>query len=340
MPPFNTTPDTAPAQPDIVAKADGIALRVLVSFVIIVIVSVSAFVLYFQATPSDFVSDTHVRIEKNASLSEAAAALEDAHVIRSKWLFKIAAFIFHGDHAMQAGNYVFVKPEDVWSVANRVARGDQGLTPLHITFPEGTSVRGMRDILAKSDLGTTTAAQFYKLASSSEGYLFPDTYLLLPNESAQNIVNAMQGTFKEKIEHYATEVMNSKRTLKDVIIMASIVEKEARTAKDRGIIAGILWKRIDSGHFLQVDAPFAYALGISTDKLTLKDLATTSPYNTYNRKGLPIGPINNPGAEAIEATLNPTYTPYWFYLSDSKGTVYYAATYEEHLANRRTHLGK
>jgi UPF0755 protein len=124
-----------------------------------------------------------------------------------------------------------------------------------------------------------------------------------------------------------------------IIIMASILEKEAPDTKDREIISGILWKRISIGMPLQVDSVFPYIIGVNSLQLTKADLATTSPYNTYLYKGLPPGPISNPSLDAILAAAQPTKTNYLYYLSDLKGNMHYCATYACQLANQRKYLG-
>ena len=120
--------------------------------------------------------------------------------------------------------------------------------------------------------------------------------------------------------------------------MASIVEKETITDESKYIVSGILWKRIDNGMKLQVDAVFPYIFGKNTFDLTSKDLQFDSPYNTYRYEGLPPGPIASPGFEAIRASLYPEETPYWFYLSDRRSQMHYGRTYEEHLKFRNQYL--
>jgi len=120
--------------------------------------------------------------------------------------------------------------------------------------------------------------------------------------------------------------------------MASIIEKESLNGDERQIVSGILWKRISLGMPLQVDATFLYINGKASAELTKDDLNIDSPYNTYRNKGLPPGPINNPGLDAIVAALYPKDSPYLYYLHDKKGKVHYAKTFNEHVANKRKYL--
>ena len=128
------------------------------------------------------------------------------------------------------------------------------------------------------------------------------------------------------------------RTLANIVTMASILEREATSTTDRRIIAGILWKRLDAGEPLQVDAPFFYILGTTSVALTVTDLATTSSYNTYNHTGLTPTPIGNPGLEALTDAVMPTTTTYWYYVSDKIGVIHYAVTYADQEVNQRKYV--
>lgn len=120
--------------------------------------------------------------------------------------------------------------------------------------------------------------------------------------------------------------------------MASLLEEEARTTETRKMVSGILWKRLSAGMPLQVDAVFPYIIGKNTFEITLKDLEFDSPYNTYKYKGLPPGPISNPGKDSILAAIYPTKSDYWFYLSDKNGLMHYAITFDEHKINKAKYL--
>ena len=149
----------------------------------------------------------------------------------------------------------------------------------------------------------------------------------------------MNDNFNKKMEPWKGAIENSGHSLRDIIIMASILEREATTEKDKTMVAGILWKRISLGMPLQVDATFMYLLGKKSSELTVSDLKMKSAYNTYQNKGLPAGPIANPGIVAIRAAIIPTESPYLYYLSDNNDEMHYAKTFEEHKANKAKYLG-
>ncbi len=168
--------------------------------------------------------------------------------------------------------------------------------------------------------------------------MFPDTYTFFPWSTPETVVASLKTNFDKKIEPLQGDIEKSGRSLSDIIIMASIIEKEANGESDRALISGILWNRIDADIALQVDAPFLYLLGKESSELTKADLATKSLYNTYLHKGLPPTPINNPGLAAITAALHPEESKYFYYLHDSDGKIYYAKTFAEHKRNITNYL--
>ena len=132
------------------------------------------------------------------------------------------------------------------------------------------------------------------------------------------------------------QILEQKKTIFDVITMASLLEKEVRTLEDKKIVSGILWKRLSVGMALQLDCTVNYVTGKNHPGVLIKDTKINSPYNTYKYPGLPKGPISNPGMNSIIATLNPTKTDYWFYLTD--GTTHFSKTAEEHSAKKAKYL--
>jgi UPF0755 protein len=244
---------------------------------------------------------------------------------------------FGGDTSIKAGDYYFERRVGIVHVALRLSHGAYGTKPVKITVPEGYNVYDI-GILLESKLPHVNAKAFSIAAKPSEGYLFPDTYYFLPRVASTDIIDLMKDNFKAKIESIKEAIATFGRPVKDVIIMASLLEEEARTDESRRIIAGILWKRLTIGMPLQVDAAFQYVNGKNTYQLTLDDLQADSPYNTYKYKGLPAGPISNPGLAAITAAVTPVQTKYLYYLSDKKGTLHYAENFEGHQRNRELYL--
>ncbi|MEK7209142.1 MAG: endolytic transglycosylase MltG [Patescibacteria group bacterium] len=289
------------------------------------------------APPVSSPADQLITLTAGQSVTEVSLDLAETKIIKWPFIFRLAIFFTSRQNLVVAGDYHFSQPVNVWRVAWRLARGEYDLTSIKVTLPEGVAVKEMAEILTaalpKFDTATFTAA-----ALPLEGRLFPDTYFFQPTVTAAEVIKRLQTNFQEKIEPLAPMLAESGRTLEQIIIMASLVEKEAATPATRQTIAGILWKRLDTGMPLQVDAVFPYIIDKNTFEVNRRDLATSSPYNTYRFRGLPEGPITNPGLAAITAVLNPIETDYWYYLSDYSGQIHYAADFDAHRANKARYL--
>ncbi len=297
----------------------------------------TAFYFVCVKAPDGFPSRAIVTVKENGGLNAVTEDLYKQKVIRSPFWFRALVILTSGQKSVLAGDYLFPKPVGVFAVVSKLTSGSFGLTPVKITFPEGITVSRMATIL-EDELVDFDTKKFLELAKSKEGYLFPDTYLFAPNVKPSEAIDTLQNNFLKKMETVNAEIKAFKKSQKDIVIMASIVEAEGRTAETRKIIAGILWKRLSIGMPLQVDAPFQYIIGKNTFQLTLDDLKYDSPYNTYKYKGLPPGAIGNPGLDAILATVTPTKTAYFYYLSDVRGGMHYAKTFEEHVLNKEKYL--
>jgi UPF0755 protein len=291
--------------------------------------------LYFSfiAAPFQYPKDTVVMIPEGSTVREAAEILKERGVIKSVSAFVAVSRLpfFGGAHA---GAYYLERPENVFTLAWRVSLGDSGLARSKVTIPEGITVREIGDIL-ESGIPGFDKETFLTKAGGYEGYLFPDTYFFLPGESPESVIRTMRDAFDRKVAPFAEKISASGRSLSDIVIMASILEEEARLPETRRMVAGILWKRISIGMALQVDAAFAYIHQTPGYAPTGDDLDIDSPYNTYKNRGLPPTAISNPGIGAIEAALEPAASPYLFYLTGADGNMYYAKTLQEHIANRK-----
>ncbi|MBP6857641.1 MAG: endolytic transglycosylase MltG [Candidatus Pacebacteria bacterium] len=287
--------------------------------------------------PKTFEAPYSFTIDSGQSLFSISKELSDEGVIRSRRIFEMIMLTLGNDKTISLGQYYFEKPVGVIAVAMRISGRDFGIDRQKVTFPEGFTNKQMSERL-KNQLQNFDSELFLELTKDKEGYLFPDTYHFIPWSNPETVINTLTKTFDQKISSLDTEISSSKRTLEENIIMASIIEKEAKGEEDRYFISGILWKRIDRGIPLQVDAPFLYILGKESKDLTRTDLAINSPFNTYKYKGLTPSPIGNPGLDSIKAALSPKESPYLYYLHDKNGKIYYAKTYEEHKQNISKYL--
>ncbi|MBN2854184.1 endolytic transglycosylase MltG [Patescibacteria group bacterium] len=180
---------------------------------------------------------------------------------------------------------------------------------------------------------------------SLEGYLFPDTYRVFASSSPEEIVYRLLNNFDKKLsQEMRAEIKRQGKTIHEIITMASIIEKEApilnqTNAQDAKIISGIFWNRLKIGMALQTDATLSYIFEDKKPAHSGAELKVESPYNSYLYRGLPPGPIANPGLIAIEAAIYPAQTDYFYFLTPLDGAqVYYAKTYQEHLNNKYKYL--
>ncbi len=267
------------------------------------------------------------------SLGEIALHAEEIDLIRSKTAFQTMMFILGGDTKIQAGTYVFEYPQTVVEVALKVARGDRDVTSLRITIPEGFTNKEIATLF-ESKLKKFDEKVFLEKTKGKEGYLFPETYFFLEDATTEQVIESLTLQFEKETKNL---LLNGK-SLEEIIIMASLIEKEASGDEDRKIISGILWKRLSINMALQVDATFKYILGKESRDLTVTDLKIDSPYNTYTNRGLPPGPICNPGRDSILAALEPQASTYLYYLHSQEGKVYFAKNFEEHKKNKANYL--
>ncbi|HEY5383243.1 MAG TPA: endolytic transglycosylase MltG [Candidatus Paceibacterota bacterium] len=300
------------------------------------------FLIYFVtiAAPIDFPSATLLKVPEGATVDQVGELLKEKHIIHSVLLFEAVHRLYGKDTELIAGEYFFPGPESLFTVVRRLVRGDHELTPIKIRIPEGASAIQISELLAQK-VPDFDDATFLQEAKPDEGQLFPDTYFFLPGEDPHLVLSSFLSNFTIHMSDPAVAAAVTKfgKSQNDILTMASIIEKEAATTKDRRIVSGILWHRIALDMKLQVDAVFPYIIGVNSLQLTKAELQTDSPYNTYLYKGLPPGPIANPSLDSIMAAVTPTKSNYLYYLSDLHGTMHYCATYSCQLANAQKYLG-
>lgn len=302
---------------------------------VFVTVSIS-FYIFIKTPPKDFPLNTVITIEEGESLQNITNNLHEQKVIKFPLIFRSAVIILGGERKVIAGDYLLDKKEGPLDLAYRLIKGQFHLDILRITIPEGWNVYEIGEHLEKN-LKNFDKGAFIELAEGLEGYLFPDTYFIADTARPKTVINLMRSNFEEQIKNIGA-LATSTKSLHEIITMASILEGEANTTESRKIVSGILWKRITAGMRLQVDATFKYINGKGTFQLTYDDLKIDNPYNTYVYKGLPPGPISNPGLDAINAALHPTPTRYLYFLTGKDGKMYYGRTFEEHKRNKALYL--
>jgi len=317
------------------------ALRLAPQFaggLIAVFLAASVYTYFGVYTPPErFPIKTIITVPEGSSVQDVAHILHEAHVIRSPISF-VATVRFSADDAnVLAGDYYFDRPLTLTEVATRMMRGTFGLTPITVTIPEGMTSYQMAELL-ENKYERFDPQLFNLLVEDKEGYLFPDTYSFPPNIETREIVETLEKTFYARISPLEEDIATFGRPIHEIITMASLLEKEAYDSDERRTIAGILYKRLEIGMPLQVDAVFGYIARRETFSPRYSDLEVESPYNTYKNTELPPGPIGSPSLDSIMAAVQPEDTDALFYLHGRDGTLHVADTYDEHLINKRRYL--
>jgi len=296
--------------------------------------------LFFSSitAPRQFNTEATYTIESGSTLKGIAQYLKDEGVIRSRQVFQLLAMVTGKSGDVQAGNYNFPERTSALDVLNRLTNGSSNDDHVTLTIPEGSSLEYIGQT-AEGLLNNFDADTFVNKAIQYNGYLFPDTYFLDPTTSEEDLITRMNDTFAGVLAELALDTIEMPpEELRDRVIMASIIEREAAGKDDAYLISGVLWKRIEIGMPLQVDASFAYLFNKESKEVTQSDLAYDSPYNTYKYTGLPPGPLGNPGRIALDAALFPADSPYLFYLHDPQGGVHFGKDLAEHNENKRNYL--
>jgi len=310
----------------------------------------------FSNTKKDF------EVLEGDGSTEVGRKLEEDGLIKSKYLFYYYVWRTGTDNKIQAGKYELSSNLALSQIVEILIKGKIKKELIKLTVPEGYTNKKIIELLKK--IKPEIAGEFEKIVSCKcigeiscecdifsqeydfikdipkgvdlEGYLFPDTYFIYEEDTGRTLVDKFLNNFQRKVSgNILEEINNQKKSLHDVITMASIVEKEVNKDPDRAIVAGIFWKRIQEGTPIQSCATLAYATGKNKEKYYEDDINFPSPYNTYLNQGLPPGPISNPGLDSIKAAVWPKESEYYFFLSDPKtGETIFSRNSQEHSENK------
>ncbi|MEI6512053.1 MAG: endolytic transglycosylase MltG [bacterium] len=291
---------------------------------------------------------TKISIEPKTALSEIASELKAKGLIRNEGAFKFYMRWKGWDRKIWVGVYEFSPSQSTPQIAEAIAKHQ--ITHNWVVIPEGYRYTQIAKRLAHHKI--CNEDEFLKLAvnpkifskeikiplpsNSVEGYLFPDTYRMTPGIGARAAMKMMLEQTEKVYMKMAPELNRTKRSFHEVLTIASMVEREARFEEDRPLIASVIFNRLKINMKLDIDATVQYMLGEGWKPvLFFSDLRVDSPYNTYLYKGLPPGPIANPGIKCIEATLKPTKTAYLYYVAMPDGHHIFSSSLQEH--NRAIH---
>ncbi|MBI5654747.1 endolytic transglycosylase MltG [Candidatus Uhrbacteria bacterium] len=340
-------------------------MKKILFFLGVLLIGAGAFLAWFVprawlATPGEPYATKKITIGEDWDASRMAQELKKEGLIDSEFGYRMYAYFDKSADKPRAGEYDLFLKDSYRSIARTIFRGPQR-DEVEIRIIEGLSLTQEAEVLAGYK---TKVEDFYALTGNAkqpfstelrttfpfleklpvdatlEGYLFPETFRVWRDQLPLALIEKQLTVFEDRTKGMAEEAVKQGRDFRDVMILASIVEKEAAGADDRKIVAGIYLNRLKKGMLLQSDATVNYVTGAGRARPVLKDLDVDSPYNTYKHKGLPPGPICNPSLESIEAALHPTATDYLYYLHDDAGKSYYAKTLEEHKQNRYKAYGE
>jgi len=280
-----------------------------------------------------------VNIPSGINAKEIVDVLEKNEIIRkNNYTFRILIKLMKLEDQLKYGEYDLNPSMNMLQILNKLEKGE--VIVYKITIPEGYTYKQIAEILEKKDIAEKEA--FLELImkdkeKSPEGYLFPDTYEVPKKYGVENITKIMLSNFnqiaiKNKFEDKAEEIGFS---LNDIIILASIIEKEAKFSDEKNKVSAVFHNRLKIGMKLQSCATIQYILGEPKEILDKNDLKIDSPYNTYLYKGLPPGPICNPGLDSIMAALKPAEDDYLYFVLGENGRHIFSKTYQEHLKNKK-----
>jgi UPF0755 protein len=273
-------------------------------------------------------------IKPGEGIREIANNLKEQGLIRNTVAFFLIVKQKGLDNKIQAGDFRLTKNMNTQTIAESLTHGS---LDVWVTFPEGVRAQEIADIL-QDNIGTFEESWRIRL-EEHEGYLFPDSYLIPTDATIDQVLTILLNNFEKKYET-VNGVRQNQYTKEELVIIASMVEREARHAEDRPLVASVIFNRLEVGMGLNIDATIQYALGYQAQEkrwwkrsLTADDIRFRSDYNTYIHAGLPPTPISNPGVEVLQAVASAPETAYLYYVSDSQGNNHYARTLAEHNAN-------
>lgn len=341
--------------------------RLLATLITIgILIVVWGFWQVYWASPNKSSTAIPITIEPGSSLKIVADELQDQKIISSKTLFRTYAKWKDLDTEIRAGEFNLTPGMSVVDVLE-ILTGLQAEQENTLTFLEGWSLREVGSYLANEGVAEveelqklvgfsvsagTDETEFvsslrdeYELLASKptdvplEGYLFPDTYRFFVDATLEDMVRTMLDNLEFKLtDEMLAEIERQGKSVHDILVMASIIEREVRGTEDRKMVSDLFWRRLNAGMPLQADSTVNYVTGKDTPAISIEDRDLDNIYNTYQYPGLPPAPICNPGLDAIAAAIYPTANNWWYFLTDNEGNVHYASTNEQHVQNKANYL--
>lgn len=329
-------------------------VRTVVATVVVIlfVIAMKFFWEAYAVSADATVEPISVIIDKGSSVRRIASEFQENGIIKSPFLFEAYVRLRGLSASLPAGTFSLKRGSSFSKVTAVLL--ETRAAGVQVTIPEGYTLQKIWDTLHVAFPNLNEADFFTAVGKSSklkkaipilshlsntqdlEGYLFPDTYLFAQDASAETIVRIMVETLARRLSE--TGIGKSGKNLHEFLTLASIIEREVRRMEDMANVADIFFRRLKIGMALQADSTVNYAINGKNPALTSEEMRTDTPYNTYLYRGLPPGPICNPGMNAINATANPTKNSWMYFLTTPSGDVKYARTFEEHVANKNRYL--
>jgi UPF0755 protein len=336
---------------------------IILIFILGCVILASFFIweIYFSKNPN-LKEEKIFLIKKGESLNQIAKNLKKENLIKNKNAFLIYALLTQKYKKLQAGYYKLNPAMNIPEITEKFVLGE--IVKEKLVIIEGWNLRDIgfyfenKGICQAEELWELVGFPLYGYLPSKdfskefnflteksknlglEGYLFPNSYQIdLFKDNLENIIKKMLENFDKKLnKDLREEIFRQKKTIFEIITMASLLEKEVKTFEDKKLVSGILWKRLKNKIPLQVDATITYITGKKTTKISIAETQIDSPYNTYKYLGLPKGPICNPSLDSILAAIYPKDSNFWYYLSTPEGKTIFSKTFKEHQKMRAKYL--
>ena len=320
-------------------------MRAFFKLLLLAILGVGGWLAWALLLPVAPDGQKFVLLRAGYSARRIAGELQSAGGIRSADAFVLWHYLHHG-RSLQAGEYRFERAADARRIFDRLAHGD--VYYREVVVPEGFTIFDIAQAVEKAGLGpgedflkaatadTSLITDLDPHAKSLEGYLFPATYEFTRTQSADDMVASMVREFRRVAHEIGLTVSGQGNDARQVVTMASIIEKETAVAEERPLVASVYYNRLAKRIALDADPSIIYAellAGTYQGALHHEDMSFSSPYNTYRNSGLPPGPIGNPGRSALEAAMHPAQSDYYYFVADAEGHHRFAQTMEEHDKN-------
>lgn len=325
--------------------------KIAISFAVVCLllfVSV-AFIFYLKSRP---LGDGKVSVEFTVRSGWGSILvtnkMHSQKLVRSPRVFRYLLFLTGKQHKIKKGIYELNDSMSAMKIIDIITNGKT--KTVSFTIPEGYHNRQMGDLLVKKGL-FQSKDEFLQMASSKpilekfsipaktlEGYLFPETYTIPVKYPKEKIIENMVKEFFRQVKKIPN-FPASNHEIHKIVTMASIVEREARKVNERALIAGVLYNRLKRNQRLQVDASIQYLFPAQRKKVYYKDLEIDSPYNTYKHRGLPPGPISNPGLSSLKAAVSPEKTEFFYYVAKPDGSHSFSKNYSRHLKAKKKYIG-